>query len=182
VDPDDRELLRRAGSDPEAFGQFYRRHVDWVLAYLARRVDDREAVADLAAESFAAALIGLPRFDPERGSPNAWLFGIVSHQLQAYWRHGAVRTRAQQRLAMERLELGEADLEELERLAEEPVAVALLSELPDEQRDAVRGRVLRQRSYRQLARETGLPEATLRKRVSRGLATLRLRLRGEADA
>jgi len=182
VDHDDRELLRRARSDPEAFGQFYRRHVDWVLAFLARRVDDREAVADLAAESFAQALIGLPRFDPERGSPNAWLFGIVSHQLHAYWRRGAVRTRAQQRLAMERLELGEADLDELERLAEEPMAVALLSELPDEQRDAVRGRILRQRSYRQLARETGLPEATLRKRVSRGLAALRLRLRGEADA
>jgi RNA polymerase sigma-70 factor (ECF subfamily) len=83
---------------------------------------------------------------------------------------------------MQRLELGEADLDELERLVEEPIAVALLSELPAEQRDAVRGRILLQRSYRQLARETGLPEATLRKRVSRGLATLRLRLRGEADA
>jgi RNA polymerase sigma-70 factor, ECF subfamily len=182
VDPDDRELLRRAHTDPEAFGQFYRRHVDWVLAFLARRVDDHEAVADLAAESFAQALIGLARFDPDRGSPNAWLFGIVSHQLHAYWRRGAVSTRAQQRLAMERLDLDDADREELERLAEEPAAVKLLDELPDEQRDAVRGRILRQRSYRQLAHETGLTEATLRKRVSRGLAALRLRLRGETDA
>jgi len=52
--------LGRATTDLEAFGAFYRGHVPWVAAYLARRVEDREAVADLVAESFAQALIALP--------------------------------------------------------------------------------------------------------------------------
>ena len=173
----DIDLLRRAGDDPEAFGAFYRRHAGWVFAYLARRVEDPEAVADLVAESFAQALIGLPRFDPERGDPNGWLYGIVSHQLHAYWRRGAVERRAQKRLAMERQVPAEDDLEGISRHGEEPAAVALLTQLPDDQREAVRERVLRGRDYEQIAVNAGVPEATIRKRVSRGLATLR-RLKG----
>ena len=169
----DIDLLGRAARDPEAFGAFYRRHVEWVVAYLARRVEDREAVADLVAESFAQALIGLPRYDPRRGDPNAWLFGIVSNQLSAYWRRGTVERRAQKRLAMERQLPNADDLERIDRFGEEPVAVALLELLPDEQRVAVRERVLRKRGYDEIAVDAGVPEATVRQRVSRGLATLR---------
>ena len=167
------DLLGRATSDPEAFGAFYRRHVAWVVAYLARRVEDREAVADLVAESFAQALIALPRYDASRGDPNAWLFGIVSNQLSAYWRRGTVERRAQKRLAMQRQLPDADDLERIDRFGEEPVAVALLELLPDEQREAVRERVLRERGYDEIAVDAGVPEATVRKRVSRGLATLR---------
>jgi RNA polymerase sigma factor (sigma-70 family) len=181
MDVDDDELLHRARTDPEAFGLFYRRHVEWVLAFLARRVPDQDAVADLAAESFAQALVALPRYDPSRGTPNAWLFGIVTNQLHAYWRRGAVNTRVQRRLGMERQGLEEDDRAALERLGGEAVAVELLAELPDDQREAIRGQVLEGRSYEQLATETGVPEATVRKRVSRGLALLRGRLPGVAD-
>jgi RNA polymerase sigma factor (sigma-70 family) len=173
----DIDLLGRAGSDPEVFGAFYRRHVAWVIAYLARRVEDREAVADLVAESFAQALIALPRYDASRGAPNAWLFGIVSNQLNAYRRRGAVERRAQTRLAMERQLPNGEDLERIDRFSEEPVAVELLAMLPAEQREAVRERVLRERPYDEIAVDAGVPEATVRKRVSRGLATLR-RLKG----
>lgn len=173
----DMDLLARAASDPEAFGAFYRRHVSWVVAYLARRVEDREAVADLVAESFAQALIALPRYDASRGDPNAWLFGIVSHQLNTYWRRGTVERRAQKRLAMERQLPDADDLERIDRFGEEAVAVKLLALLPDEQRVAVRERILRERGYDEIAVAAGVPEATVRKRVSRGLATLR-RLKG----
>ncbi len=172
----DRDLLGRAAGDPEAFGAFYRRHVSWVVAYLARRVEDREAVADLVAESFAQALIGLPRYDASRGDPNAWLFGIVSNQLSAYWRRGTVERRAQKRLAMERQMPDADDLERIDRFGEEPAAV-VLALLPAEQREAVRERILRERGYDEIAVDAGVPEATVRKRVSRGLATLR-RLKG----
>jgi RNA polymerase sigma factor (sigma-70 family) len=175
----DLELLQRAVDEPEAFGEFYRRHAQWVFAYLARRVEEREAVADLVAESFAQALIGLPRFNASRGDANAWLFGIVRNQLHAYWRRGTVERRAQKRLAMERQILSDEDLAMVERWGEEPSAVVLLSQLPGEQRDAIRERVLRGRDYVQIADDAGVPEATIRKRVSRGLATLR-RLKGAA--
>ncbi len=177
----DRALLRRARSEPEAFGEFYRRHIDWVMAFLSRRVEDPELVADLAAEAFARALIALPRLDLAKSVPNAWLFGIVNHQVHAYWKRGRVSRRAQKRLAMERHALDDDELAAIERLATEPVAVTLLGQLPEDQRDAVRSRVLDERSYQQIAVEQGVPEATIRKRVSRGLAQLRAQLGDDRD-
>lgn len=173
----DRELLRRAQSEPEAFGVFYRRHVDWVLAFLARRVDDPEVVADLAAESFSAALINARRLDLATVVPNAWLFGIVSNQLNAYWRRGRVSRRAQKRLAMQQVELDAEDRAGIEALATDEVAVEILGRLPESQRLAVRRRVIDEREYDEIARELGVAEPTVRKRVSRGLAALRSHLR-----
>ena len=58
VDDDraDEALLVAGRRDAEAFGVFYRRRVDAVLAFFLRRTGDRELAADLTAETFAAAL------------------------------------------------------------------------------------------------------------------------------
>ena len=52
-------------------------------------------------------------------------------------------------------------------------AVALLAELPAEQREAVAAHVLEGRAYPELAASLQLSEAAVRQRVSRGPATLR---------
>jgi DNA-directed RNA polymerase specialized sigma24 family protein len=43
-------------SDPDAFERFYREHVDAVQRFVARRVDDPYAAADLTADVFVAAI------------------------------------------------------------------------------------------------------------------------------
>ena len=63
----DEELLAAVDGEPEAFGVFYRRHVRPLLGYFVRRTGDAELAADLCAETFAAALDGLRRFDPAHG-------------------------------------------------------------------------------------------------------------------
>src|SRR3954462_643347 len=57
----DEDLLQATPDDPEAFGIFYRRHVDAVLAFFRVRTGDPELAADLMAETFAAALLAVPR-------------------------------------------------------------------------------------------------------------------------
>jgi DNA-directed RNA polymerase specialized sigma24 family protein len=52
----------------------------------------------------------------------------------------------------------------------------LLERLPPEQRDAVRARVLEERSYPDIAGELETSELVIRKRVSRGLSNLRAEL------
>lgn len=42
---------------------------------------DPETATDLTAETFAAALAGVGRFDPGRGAAVGWLYGIANHQL-----------------------------------------------------------------------------------------------------
>jgi RNA polymerase sigma-70 factor (ECF subfamily) len=53
-----------------------------------------------------------------------------------------------------------------------------VEELPADQREAVRAHVLEDRDYAEIARSERLSEATVRKRVSRGLRVLRERTGG----
>ena len=71
--------------------------------------------------------------------------------------------------------------EALERIAAAAgdVATSALEQLPADQREAVRARILDDRDYADIARTTRTSEAVVRKRVSRGLAGLRSRVGGE---
>src|SRR5918997_6420778 len=101
----DEELLAAVAREPEAFAVFYGRHVRPLLGYFLRRTGDAELAADLCAETFAAALDGLRRFDRERGPAVAWLYGIARHQLTQAARRGVVEDRARRRLRLAPVEL-----------------------------------------------------------------------------
>lgn len=127
----DEALLLAARRDAEAFADFYRRHARSLAGFLVRRTGDPEAAADLLAETFAAALTGLERFDPARGDAIAWLYGIARHQLARRARRGAVEDRARRRLGMERLALDDDDLHAIEACDD---ATTALESLPSGQR------------------------------------------------
>src|SRR3954453_6612895 len=96
----DDDLLAATRAEPEAFAVLYRRHVHAMLAYFARRTQDAELAADLAAETFAAALDGPHRHRPDKGPGAAWLYGIARPQLAPAAHKGAVEHRARRRLGM----------------------------------------------------------------------------------
>jgi RNA polymerase sigma factor (sigma-70 family) len=160
-----------------AFGLFYERRVREVLGYMMRRTGDPEAAADLTAETFAAAIVARPRFRPGGAPASAWLFTIAHGKLVDYQRRGYAGERARRRLGMERRALGEEDLA-LIRLLGEDIHLGWLAQLPADQRSAVEAHVIDERSYPDIAGELGTSETVVRMRVSRGLATLRQRIRG----
>src|SRR5215213_5949941 len=160
----DDELL--ASLEPGSFAVFYRRHVEDLVAFFMRRTRNAELAADLAAETFAAALVARARFDPGRGSASAWLFGIALHKLARVERREAAEWRARRRLGIERIDaLGSGDRTHV-----------LLERISPEQRDAIRAHVIDERPYGEIARSQGISEAVVRKRVSRGLAAVRQRM------
>ena len=171
----DDELL--ASRDPGSFEQFYVRHVDAILAFFAHRTRDAELAADLTAETFAAALAGRRRYRPERGAASAWLIGIAFKKLADAQRRGYAERRARNLMGMERLELTDDDIARIDALGDSSNASALLESLSADQRDAIRAHVLEERSYTEIAADEHVSEAVVRKRVSRGLATVRGRMR-----
>jgi RNA polymerase sigma-70 factor, ECF subfamily len=180
-DVDDSGLLRAAASgDDRAFAVFYRRWLPVVTGYHLRRTRSRELAFDLTAETFAAVVAGLSRFDPEQGSAPGWLFEIAEHKLLDSARRAKVENSARARLRHEPVLLLDRDLERVEELASLGTAESvdrLLAQLPTPQRDAVRARVLDERSYDEIAGEMECSEAVVRQRVHRGLSRLRERLR-----
>jgi RNA polymerase sigma factor (sigma-70 family) len=159
--------------------ELYRDHARRLAGYLMRATRDAEVAADLTAETFAAALVARGRYRPELGAPSTWLYAIAAHKLSDWRRRGYAEDRARRRLGIERPRLSEEDVVEFSRLADEVTVVSLLDELPEDQRTAVRARLLDDRAYGDIAAAEGVSEAAIRQRVSRGLADLRERLGGE---
>jgi RNA polymerase sigma-70 factor (ECF subfamily) len=171
----DEELLVLAREAPVAFGVFYRRHVHAVHGYFRRRVFEVETAFDLTAETFAAALRAVPRYEPRPEPARAWLFGVARNTLSAALRRGQVEDRARRALAMERIVLDEADVATLELLAQTP-ALEAVGDLPDDHRAAVMARHVDGDSYAEIAERLACSQSVVRQRVSRGLRTLRTRL------
>ena len=168
------------GDERELAGDFaviYRAHLDAVVAFCYRRTRDAELAADLAAEVFASALVARDRYRPELGTVRQWLFGIAAHKAADAVRRGRVERRAQHRLGMGQISWTEDDLQRVERIGR-AAAPELMNELPGDQRRAVQLRVLDELEYGEIARQSGASEQVVRKRVSRGLATMRRRLTG----
>ena len=175
----DEQLLAATATDPDAFGEFYERHLPAVLQFLQARTGRPELAADLAAEVFASALVKRRRFDSRRGSARSWLYVIARSKLLDSLRRGQVDDRARRRLEIAPLLLGDDDLARVEELAAgagDPHVLALLAELPPALREAVGRRVLDERDYAEIAHELRCSEVVVRKRVSRGLAALRQQL------
>jgi RNA polymerase sigma factor (sigma-70 family) len=174
----DGALLAGARKEPDLFAAFYRRYERLILGYLLRRTGDPEVAADLTAEVFAAALRAAGRYRPESQTAAGWLLTIAQRILASSRRKGRVEARARRRVGIrEAVMFSGEDLERIEELASlDGESLALLDGLPSGQREAVRAHVLDERSYRDIAGELETSELVIRKRVSRGLSTLKRQL------
>jgi RNA polymerase sigma factor (sigma-70 family) len=168
----DEELLRMTPQQPRAFDEFYVRHEALVLAYHRRRTASADLALDLTAETFVQALASVRRFRPGPQPAVAWLLAIAKHTLSKSMRRGRVADRARQRLGVARIAVEDADLDRIDRLGTLAVS-ELLAALPLDLARAVEARVLHDESYDAIATRLQCSPLVARKRVSRGLATLR---------
>jgi RNA polymerase sigma factor (sigma-70 family) len=181
IEPDDTALLAAfVAGDPDAFVALYRRRLPAVVQFFLRRTGNPELAADLSSETFAAALLSASRFESER-PVLAWLYGIAANKLADSRRQGRVEDHARRRLALEPSIFDDSDLERVEQLASMRVESGPLENaidaLPVHQRDAVLARVVDERPYSEIAADMDCSELLIRQRVSRGLRTLRARMK-----
>lgn len=173
----DAELLAATPGDPQAFGEFYRRHERDVLRFFVHWTRSPEVAADLMAETFAEVFASLPRYRQELGEPSGWVFGIARNLLARSVRRGRVEDATRRRLGLAPLLVDDEAIERIEALAGAGTpAVDALDGLSMLLREAVAGRVLEEREYRELAAALDCSESVVRQRVRRGLAQIRERL------
>lgn len=173
MDPrSDGELLVATAIDPEAFAVFYRRHVRGVLSFFRRRVDSAELAFDLTAETFAAALEATPRYELRPEPARGWLYGIAWSKLHEAQRRGRADDAARRALGMAPITLTDDGIERIEGLSGGRV-LTLLENLPADQREAVRARVVEERAYEEIADRLQCSPSVVRQRVSRGVKAIR---------
>ena len=163
--------------DSDDISRLYGAHAADLLRFFARRSLQPEVAMDLVAETFARAFVHRGKFrgGDERAAV-AWIFGIGRNELAEYFRRGVVERRALARLGLQLGSPAEADYERIEELVGLRSRCAAVAdgfgELSTTYREALRLRVVEERSYAEMATTLGITEQTARARVSRGLRVL----------
>lgn len=167
---DDRDLVPALGRDQAAVEEFYRRHVRPLTRYITRRLGDPEETADLVTATFLAAIQSSAQFDPRRGAPGAWLYGIATNLIAAQRRRAATEAHAIARFggrAGPVADVFEQIDDRVDAQREARSAAGILAALPPAEReliDLVRDRGL---TVREAAGELGIRPATARMRLAR---------------
>ena len=147
-----------------------------LLAWLRRETRTREEAADLWSETWARVVASRSRIKGStRGEHAAFVYATARNLLADWRRRGVVEQRALAQLGIAPLRM-----EDDEPVDDDRVALAYLEQLPEDQRTAVRLRVVDELDYGEIAARTGSSEPAVRQRVSRGLKWLRGRL-GEEE-
>jgi RNA polymerase sigma factor (sigma-70 family) len=168
--------LPRIAHDPAIFEAFYRAHVEDVQRFVVRRVADPHLAADLTAEIFLAAIDAAPSYQPGRGAPVAWLFGIARNVVSAEHRRAGRARRAQAEVDGRRL----LEPDDVARMQDRIDAAsrarelhAALAELPDGERAVFELVALDDLTPAEAAAVLGIRAVTARVRLHRARGALR---------
>lgn len=72
--------------DRGAFERFYQEHATALEKFLRSSLNDPKAAEDITQEAFLQLWKRPNGFDPKRGSPRAYLFGIAAKRAAEWWR------------------------------------------------------------------------------------------------
>jgi RNA polymerase sigma-70 factor (ECF subfamily) len=170
-----RRLRLRRGLSAEEVAELFDELGAPLLSWFRREVSTRDEAADLWSETWARVVASRSKIrGSTRGEHAAFVYTTARNLLADWRRRGLVEQRALAQLGIAPLRI-ENDLPALDA----PVVLAHLEQLPEDQREAVRLRVIEELDYDEIAARTGATEASVRQRVSRGLKWLRGRMDGE---
>ncbi|MEU9019075.1 RNA polymerase sigma factor [Actinomadura sp. NPDC048394] len=180
--PADLDLVTGFRRDPERFTDVHDRYFRDVYRYVAGRLDAQIA-EDIAAETFCLAFGKRDRFDPERGSLRAWLFGIATNLVAQHRRKEARRYRAMARSAGDAPDVGSHEdrvVTETAAARMRPQLAKALASLSPGERDVVLLVALAELSYDEVSDALGIPQGTVGSRLSRARKKLHDAIRPEA--
>ena len=170
-----------AAGDRDAFSRFYDLTAPMAFGLIRRVLRDPEAAAEVLQEVFWQIWQDAPRYDPKRGSPEAWL--VMRAKTRAIDRLRSIRRRDRTFVAP----VDESVAQRREEPAENPAVVAedrslvrnALAQLPEAQRRVIELAFFEGLTQSEIATRLGEPLGTVKTRARLGLERLRGVLGGE---
>ncbi len=171
--PDEVELARRSGRDPDAFSELYHRYLPGIYRYHLARTGHVQEAEDLTAQTFLTALESIASFRGQ-GSFSSWLFGIASHKLADHFR------RSRDELPLEQAEQLHSPLPLPDETAHTRLEIRrvahVLRLISPERAEALVLCLFSGLSLAEVASTVGKSEAAVKMLVHRGLCDLQERL------
>jgi RNA polymerase sigma-70 factor (ECF subfamily) len=178
---DELNLVARAGSDADAFGLLYERHVRRIYNYIFYRTGNHHDAEDLTARVFQRALRHVGKFE-DKGVPfSAWLYRIA-HNLVANWHRDRSR-RPTVPLEDNLLPAGAGPLPEAVAVAseEQRLLIEAVRRLPGDRQQLLILKFVERLSNAEIGLIMGRTEGAIKSLYHRTLNTLRDELAGGAD-
>src|SRR5688572_12960997 len=146
-------------------------HADWVRSLARSLVHDPDTAEEVAQQTLVAAWMRPPQ---EHGSLQGWLARCIRN-----FAHAAARSRERRSFSealAARCEALPSTHDVVERVSASRELVEQVLALEEPYRTAILLRYFDEKAPAEIARELGLPAATVRTHVARGLERLRVRL------
>ena len=176
--PTDPELLRRtADRDRAAFAAFYDRYAARVFGLALHVLRNRTDAEDVLQETFLQVWHQAGRFDPARGSAEAWVLLLARSRAIDRLRKRPAAPDAPTPEPTDTPDPGR----DLERGEEAGRVRSAVNGLPAEQRELIRLAFFDGLTHTQIARRLGLPLGTVKTRIRLGMNRLRDRVARPAE-
>jgi RNA polymerase sigma-70 factor (ECF subfamily) len=161
--------------NPAEFGALFDRYAPLIYRYIARRIG-QSGTDDLVAETFVAAFANRQRYDLARLDARPWLYGIATHIIGRHRREELRRLRISQAVHAVAIVPDRADGVSLDATAQSlrgELGIALAG-LADGDRDVLVLIAWEDLTYEEVSSALAIPVGTVRSRLHRARAQLRV--------
>jgi len=160
--------------DSDRLSKLFVEYREGLLRFVVGVVRDREAAKDVVQDVFAKAVESASEVNPQ--AMKSWLYRVAFHEAISYKRRVQIDQSSKPHVAKPAHEGSEKPDESLVRNEVIEEVREVLQKLPLNQQHVVRLRIYEQKTFAQIAEETGSPLGTVLTHMRRALETLRQKL------
>lgn len=175
---EDRELVKNAKQDHEAFDKLYAKYLKKVYTYIYYRVGSVEEAEDLTSNVFLQAFIHLDRYEYQGVSFSAWLLRIAHNMVANWYRDNSNRQWVDLDDWKEMASAEELPGENLEREEDRERVKLAVSRLPAEKQQVLILRFAEGMKHKEIAEVVGKSPGAVKVLVHRSLSSVHRLMHG----
>jgi len=180
---EEKELVRQAQKDRDAFAKLYDQYYPKIFGYVLRRIATLEAAQDITSEIFLKVLQKLWQFRWRNISFSSWLYKIATNEINQYFRKaGYKKSVSLEELQEQGFELISAHepeselIEAQEKLKQHQDFLEIrekIVQLPAKYQEVIALRFFEKKQIKEIAEILGKKEGTIKSLLHRAVEKLR---------
>lgn len=176
-EPEEKQLVEKAKSDPEAFTLLYERYYSPIFSYILKRTANVEIAEDITSVVFLKVLKNIWRFKWKGISFSSWIYKIATNEISNFYRkkRKIISLNEIREIKSSTDPLGEVikAQEELERNKEFLDLHKKISQLPIKYQEVIYLRYFENKKIKEICEILGKREGTVKSLLHRGIERLR---------
>ena len=172
--PYEDQLVARAATDADAFGELYDHYFGQIYRFAYSRLRDQDLAEDITSDVFFKALRAIGRYKPSGHPFSSWLYQIAANAIADYY-----RSRKQAQSLDDAIGVADPQRPVDDRVADSVEARrvwAAIDTLPEQQRTAMTLKLGEDLKLAQIGEIMGKSEGAIKLLIHRGMIGLRERL------